>query len=112
MFAFVARLPQPLKALYLVFFAAFAAAFVTFFFHDEEVTSLTGGVLGVVAVLIGLTLVANVNGAADGLADAARSHPRWSSRPFPATPGFARLFGTGLLVVGVVFAGQAVAQLS
>jgi hypothetical protein len=114
MFAMITRLPQPLKAFYLLFFAAFAAALVTFFLGSEQAISVAYGLLGAVAVLIGLTLVTNLNGAADALAEAAKSYRPMGidySRSIMTSPRFTRVFGAAFLAVGVVFVAQAVAQL-
>lgn len=114
MFAFIARLPQPLKALYLAWFVTFAGGVVTFFLGSERTSSLAAGLLGLVAVLVGLTLVTNLNGSADALAEATRSYRPLGidySRSVLASPHFSRLFGVMMLVVGAVFVGQAVAQL-
>lgn len=43
MLKMIARLPQPLKSLYILFFAAFAASFATFFLGSERTTSLAMG---------------------------------------------------------------------
>ena len=114
MFALIARLPQPLKALYLLFIAVFAANLVTFFLGSERAAILASGLLGVVAALTGLTLVTNVRGAADALAEAARSYRPMGidhSRSIMTSPRFTRMFGAALLVVGVVFVGQAAVAL-
>ncbi len=114
MFALIARLPQPLKALYLLFLAAFAATLVTFFLGSERAAILASGLLGVVAALTGLTLVSNVRGAADALAEGARSYRPMGidySRSIMTSPRFTRVFGAAFLVAGVVFAAQAAVQL-
>jgi len=93
MFAFIARLPQPLKAPYLTWFVAFAGVLVTFFLSSETATPLASGLLGVVAVLVGLTLVTNLNNSAEALAEATKSYRPMGidySRSVLASPRFTR----------------------
>jgi hypothetical protein len=114
MFALIARLPQPLKALYLAFFVVFAGSLATFFVGSEHAVALANGLLGVVTVLVGMTIATNLNGGADALAAAMKSYRPLGidySRSKLATPRFTRLFGLMMLVVGIVFVAGAMADL-
>jgi hypothetical protein len=75
-----------------------------------------GEVVGVLklAVLVGLTLMVDLNGSAEALAEADKSY--WPpgidySRSVLASPRFSRLFGAMVLAIGAIFVGQAVIQL-
>ena len=114
MFGLIARLPQPLKTLYVAFLLVFAGSFATFFVGSERAIALANLLLGVVAVLVGVTIGTNLNGSADGLAEATKSSRSLAidySRSLFASPRFTRLFGLMMLVVGVVFVAGAVAEL-
>jgi hypothetical protein len=114
MFAVIARLPQPLKALYVVFFVVLAGTAATFLLGGQRAVLLATELLGVVAVLVGLTIGTNLNGGAEALAEAMKSYRPLGvdySRSVLASPGFTRLSGFMMLVVGVIFIAQAAAQL-
>ena len=114
MFALIARLPQPLKALYWAFLVVLAASIMTFFLGGDRAVAVVNLLLGVVTVLVGLTIRTNFNGGAEALAEATKSYRPLGidySRSLLASPWFTRLFGLMMLVVGVVFAAGAVARL-
>ena len=114
MLKLIVGLPQPLKTLYFLFFAAFAASFATFFLGSERTTSLAMGVLGAVAVLVGLTISTDLNGSVDAITEAMRSYRPFGvdySRSVFASRGYSRIFGGLMLVVGTVFIIQAAVQL-
>jgi hypothetical protein len=114
MFALMSRLTQPLKTLYWAFLAVFVGTVVTFFLGGGRATAIAMGILGVVAVLIGLIIGTNVNGGADALSEATKSYRPLGvdySRSLLVSPRFTRLFGLMMLVVGVVFIVAAVTQL-
>jgi hypothetical protein len=114
MFALIARLPQPLKALYLAFFVVFAGTVVTLFVGGEGAATRASGLLGVVAVLVGVTIGTNLNGGANALAEGMKSYRPLGvdySRSLFASARFTRLFGLMMLIVGVWFIAGAVAEL-
>ena len=114
MLALIARLPQPLKGLYLAFFLVFAGTFVTLFVGGERAATLGSGLLGVVTVLVGVTIGTNLNDGANALAEAMKSYRPLGvdySRSVFASPRFTRLFGLMMLIVGVWFIAAAVAEL-
>jgi hypothetical protein len=70
---------------------------------------LAGGLFGVVAVLVGPTLITDLNGSAEALAEADKSY--WPpgidySRSVLASPRFSRLFGAMVLAIGAIFVGR------
>lgn len=82
--------------------------------RERRAAILANGLLGVVAVLIGLTLLTNLRGAAAALAEATKSYRPMGvdySRSILTSPWFTRALGAALLVVGVVFVTQAVVRL-
>ena len=94
MFGLIARLPQPLKTLYVAFLVVFAGSLATFFVGSERAIALANLLLGVVAVLVGVTIGTNLNGSADGLAEATKSSRPLGidySRSVFASPRFTRL---------------------
>ncbi|HEY6748748.1 MAG TPA: hypothetical protein VI357_23915 [Mycobacteriales bacterium] len=112
--AMIGRLPQPLKTLYLLFFAAFAASFLSVVLGGERAATVTMGVLGAVAALTGLTIATNLNGSVQGLTEAMTSYRPLGvdySRSVFATRWFTRLFGFLMLAVGLLFVVVAVSQL-
>jgi len=114
MLALIARLPQPLKALYWAFLLVFAANLVTFFLGGDRATALVSGLLGVAAALVGLSIGTNLNGGAEALAEATKSYRPWGvdySKSVLASPRFTRLFGLMMFAVGVIFIAEALAQL-
>jgi hypothetical protein len=114
MIAMIARLPQPLKSLYLAWIVVFIGVLVSAGLAGQRTASLVAGVPGVVVALSGLTLVTNLNGAADALAEATKSYRPLGidySRSVLASPRYSRLFGAVALVVGAVFITQAATQL-
>lgn len=109
MITFVRRLPQPLKTLYVLWFVAVLAAVVSIALGAPNTLWL--GAAGAVVLLTGLTLVTNLNRAADGLAAAMKDYRPMGvdySRSWMATPAYARLFGALAVVVGVGFLVAAV----
>lgn len=112
-FKFVAALPQPLKTLYVLFFVAFAAAFVSIPLGIAAVARWSFAALGVVAILLGLCLAINLNGSASAVATYLKESKPMGidySRTFLASTGYARFFGGFFAVVGVVFTVVAFTQ--
>lgn len=114
MLAMIRRLPQPLKTLYVLFFAAFAASFASVALGGERIAAGTSAVLGTVAALTGLTIVTDLNGSVGALTEAMKSYRPLGvdySRSAFATRWFTRLFGAVMLVIGVAFVIAALSQL-
>ena len=104
MITFVSRLSQPLKTLYLLWFVAVLAVVGTILL-DGPVAPVLGAV-GAVVLLTGLTLVTNLNRAADALAQSMKDYRPMGvdySRSWMATPAYAKLFGGLAIVVGAGF---------
>lgn len=105
-FKFLAALPQPLKSLYLLFFLVFAITFVSVPLGGRDVTRWSSGALGVVAVLLGLCLLLNLNGSATAVAKHLKEAKPMGvdySRSFLASTWYARFFGGFAVLVGVMF---------
>lgn len=106
MFALIARLPQPLKTLYVLWPVAVAAGVITVITGSERASYLVGGVLGLLAVVIGLLLAADFRGSAGVVAESARSYRFLGVGRSPALLGsarFTRFFGAMLAAIGVLF---------
>lgn len=102
------KLPQPLKALCLLWIACFLATVILFLAHHD---AWGLGPLGVVATLTGLTLVSDYRGGATAMAQAARAHPpRGFAFTYPhlANRTYARIFGAVAVVAGAALVVGAV----
>lgn len=103
-FRFIARLPQPLKSLYVFFIVVFIAGIIPVFLRVPEASRWMSGGVGFAGLLLGICLLANLNKSIDGLAGAIKSEGRGGqSESFLSTPAFARLFGGMAVVVGTLF---------
>lgn len=103
---FISRLPQPLKALYILFIAVFIAGIIPVLLHVPEASRWMSGGIGTAGLLLGLCLVINVNNSAEGLAGAVAEEKPMGvdySASFMAKPVFARIFGLMFVVVGASF---------
>jgi hypothetical protein len=103
---FISRLPQPLKALYILFIVIFIAGIIPVLLRVPDASRWMSAGIGTVGLLLGLCLVINLNKAAEGLAGAvAEVKPMGLdySASFIAKPAFARFFGFMFVVVGVSF---------
>jgi len=101
---FISRLSQPLKTLYLLWFVAVLAVVGTIFLEGPVAPVL--GAAGAVVLLTGLTLVTNLNHAADALAQSMKDYRPLGvdySRSWMATPAYAKLFGGLSILVGAGF---------
>ncbi|RJT96586.1 hypothetical protein D6T65_15750 [Arthrobacter frigidicola] len=110
-FRFLSRLPQPLKALYILFIVVFIAGITLVLLRVPDASLWMSGGIGAAGLLLGLCLVVNVNKAAEGLAAAiAREKPMGIdfSTSFMAQPAFARFFGLMFVLVGAGFISSSV----
>lgn len=110
----IKTLPQPLKAILMLFTVYFAVDFISFLvlalFRQEELLLILipwmfGG-LGVVGFLLGLVLVTDFRGSAQAYSGMMKEYKPfgvdYSRSPF-SKPGFLRFFGAGYMLVGVWF---------
>ncbi|MDP9987230.1 hypothetical protein LFT44_07765 [Arthrobacter sp. FW306-05-C] len=103
---FIGALPQPLKSLYLVFFLVFIVNMIAVAFKLVEYVRWTSGSMGVVLFLLGLCVIANINGAASGLVEGIKNYHPFGvdySKSLLASMFFVRVFGVMALVVGAGF---------
>jgi hypothetical protein len=111
---FVSRLPQPLKALYILFIVVFIAGIIPVLLRVPEASRWMSAGIGTAGLLLGLCLVINLNKAAEGLAGAVAEVKLMGidySASFMAKPAFARIFGLMFVVVGASFvAGSLIGQ--
>jgi hypothetical protein len=85
---------------------ALALVIVTGLAGAETLFRWSFGSLGGVAALLGLTLLVNLNGAADHLTSSIKTNRFWGidySQSLMANPLFVRIFGAGFVVVGCMF---------
>jgi hypothetical protein len=102
-FRFISRLPQPLKALYILFIVVFLAGIIPVLLRVPDASRWMSGGIGTAGLLLGICLVSNLNKAAEGLAGAVAEEKPMGidySASFMAKPAFARLFGLMFIVVG------------
>jgi uncharacterized membrane protein YdcZ (DUF606 family) len=111
----VMKLPQPLKGCFVAFLVAFAVAFVsipaTAIVNQGKpgpvpVTLWSMGTLGVVVIVMGVVLAANLRGSAGAYASLIKDYKPMGidySRSFMANPKFARISGVLFVVVGIWF---------
>ncbi|WP_458112740.1 hypothetical protein M1D88_00820 [Arthrobacter sp. R1-13] len=105
-FRFIARLPQPLKSLYVLFIVVFIVGIIPVLLRVPEASRWMSGGVGFAGVLLGICLLTNLNNSIDGLARAIKSEEHWgagNAESFLSTPAFARLFGGTAVVVGTLF---------
>lgn len=97
-FRFISRLPQPLKALYILFIVVFIAGLIPLLLRVPDASRWMSGGIGTAALLLGLCLVSNLNKAAEGLAGAV-AEEKLMGIPHRAlsAPGPARCFSGGPL---------------
>lgn len=106
MFRFISRLPQPLKALYILFIVVFIAGIIPVLLHVPDASRWMSAGIGTAGLLLGLCLVINLNKAAEGLAGAVAEEKLMGidySASFMAKPAFARFFGLMFVMVGASF---------
>lgn len=110
----IGTLPQPLKAILMLFTVAFAVVFIGFIvlgLSRREDLLLTlipwmfGG-LGVIGFLLGLVLLTDFRGSTQAYADMMKKYRPfgvdYSRSPF-SKPGFLRFFGAGYMLIGIWF---------
>jgi uncharacterized membrane protein HdeD (DUF308 family) len=99
----VAALPQPLKTLYILAFVVVGVTIVVYAFRADELTRWGTGAIGVVALLLGLSVVTNFRDSARGLVEGIKDYKPLGvdySKSFLASMAFARLFGATATFVG------------
>lgn len=104
---FIRELPQPVKGLYIAFFVVFAFAFVSLLtgFHPDGIF----GVIGVVLTLLCLSMLLNINGSADAMAQQMKTMKPMGvdySKSWFATAAYARFFGAFGTVIGGIMTVQ------
>ena len=113
----VMKLPQPLKSCFVAFLAAFAVASAsipaTAIVNQGKpgpvpvpVTLWSMGTLGVVVIVMGVVLAANLRGSAGAYASLIKDYKPMGvdySRSFMANPKFARISGVMFVLVGIWF---------
>jgi intracellular septation protein A len=70
MIKFIRPLPQPLRSLYILAFVVLIFGMITFAFRPVELARWS---IGIVACLIGLTVITNFRGATRGLAEGTKN---------------------------------------
>jgi len=106
MLKFIGALPQPLKSLYILAFVVLIATMIVYVFGVVELARWGTGSIGIVAFLIGLTLITNFRGAASGLVEGIKNYAPFGvdySKSLLASMVFARIFGTMGVLVGAMF---------
>lgn len=109
----IKRLPQPLKALQILFLMAFGAVFITMILavvlRSEEIMNpalQAFVVLGVIGFAIGLVLVTDYRGGARALSEALKDYKPMGmdySKSFLSSPRAARVMGAGYMLIGIWF---------
>ena len=61
--------------------------------------------LGLIVAAVGVVLLANLAGAADFMAAAARPWPAWMRAPYSDTPTYYRVMGGAFVILGLAFLG-------
>ncbi|WP_028270037.1 hypothetical protein [Arthrobacter sp. UNC362MFTsu5.1] len=103
---FLAALPQPVKTFYILFFIVFVVTFVSVPLGAREVTRWASGALGLVAILLGLSMLTNLNGSATAMSKYMKESKPMGvdySGSFLASPAYARFFGGFFAFVGGMF---------
>lgn len=106
MLKFIRALPQPLKSLYILAFVVLMATMVVYAFRAVELARWGTGSIGIVAFLIGLTVITNFRGAARGLVEGIKDYEAFGvdySKSLLASMVFARIFGAMGVLVGAMF---------
>lgn len=106
MLKFVGALPQPLKGLYVVAFVVLVATFAAYAFRAVELARWGTGSTGIVAFLIGLTVITNFRGAASGLVEGIKDYEAFGvdySKSLLSSMVVARMFGAMGVFVGAMF---------
>jgi hypothetical protein len=106
MIKFIRALPQPLRSLYILAFVVLIFGMITFAFRAAELARWSIGSIGIVAFLIGLTVITNFRGAARGLAEGIKNYEAFGvdySKSLMASTAFARIFGAMSVFVGAMF---------
>jgi hypothetical protein len=106
MLKFIGALPQPLKSLYILAFVVLIATMVVYAFRVLELARWGTGSIGIVAFLIGLTVITNFRGAASGLVEGIKDYSPFGvdySKSLMASMVFARIFGAMCVLVGAMF---------
>jgi hypothetical protein len=109
----VMKLPQPLKGCIIAYLIVFAAVFVSvpasaFLTQGKQNPVMPWGVaaLGLIVVVLGVMLAADLRGSAGAYAAMIKNHKPMGvdySKSFFANPTFIRLFGAMFALVGVAF---------